>query len=108
MGTAVLVLVVAACGVASRAEPGQENAESVRGLIRDVQSSSFSGIGSLTIEDDKGATWVFEGRDVAIPGVTPSHLRDHMLLGLPVVVRFRRENGALVLSDVEDAPSGAP
>ena len=91
--TITLMFVIVACGGGESTEPsikGQKANElrTVEGLIQDVQSSSFFGLKSLAVVDDKGKSWQFEGEDIAIPGFAASHLREHMILGLRIVVTF--------------------
>jgi hypothetical protein len=72
----------------------------VRGLVVNVQAASFSLLGSFDLKADDGRSLSFavEG-DV---GVTPSHLREHMVLAEPVTVTYREARGALVATRVDD------
>ena len=105
-----LVFVAVSCAGGTPDSTGSQTPQpdgfaSVTGRIQDVKSSSFLAIGSVTLVDDEGVVWEFEGNDVAIPEFSPSHLRDHMLRGLPIVVVYRVEGGSLILVDVLDAPA---
>ena len=75
---------------------------SVTGLIQQVEPRSLLEIGSLTVVDGSGKVWVFEGGDTTPAGFGPSHLRDHMLSGIPVRVTYHREDGRLVIDDITD------
>ena len=57
---------------------------------------------SLTLVDENGTRWMFEARGRQVEGFTPSHVREHMVLGQPVRVTFHRENGALIINDITD------
>lgn len=98
LGAAVAVvgflLVLAACD-------GQSGA--VRGYVVDVQSASLLELTSVKIVDGGGKGWTFEARDFSDPAdFTPSHLREHMLLGEPVTIKYHEEDGVLVIDDIAD------
>lgn len=100
-------LIVGACGNGSAggSEPGASDVETVSGIIRDVQAASFLELDSLTVEDGSGVVWVLEGRGIALPGFNPSHLRDHMVMGLTVRVSYVEIDGSLLIVAIEDASS---
>ena len=81
---------------------GAEGAETVRGLVREVNARSLLELETLTVQDDDGTEWRLEARGKRFAEFTPSHTREHMVLGLPVTVTFHRENGALVLDEMAD------
>ena len=90
----VALLALGACG-------GQSGA--VRGHVVDVRSESLLEIESVEIMDGDGKRWRFEAREFSDPAdFTPSHLREHMVLGEPVTVRYRNEDGVLVIDDIDD------
>ena len=86
------VLSLVACGVKS----GE-----VRGTILNVDSSSILDLRSLDIRDETGASWHFEARK-RFSGFTPSHLRQHMVQGESVAVRYHKEGESLIIDDVTD------
>lgn len=103
----LLLFITVSCGGVSESnrdmEPPQDaQTHTVTGRISDVKSSSFFGIDSLTLADDRGVKWEFEGRDIVIPEFSPSHLRDHMLGGQPIVVEYRRDGESLVIVGISD------
>jgi hypothetical protein len=77
-------------------------AMSVHGLVQHIEARSLLQVGSLTVRDDDGRDWVIEGRGTEIAGFSPSHVREHMVLGQPIRVLFHREDGVLVLDDITD------
>ena len=91
-----------ACGGNSAGGPSTEAAETVQGFLQEVKSISLLELESLTLVDDKGTRWTFESHGRQVEGFTPSHLREHMVLGLPVIVTFHRGNGSLVINDITD------
>ena len=90
----LLAIGALACG------PSQEPTKEVRGVILEVQATSLTDLGSLVVRDQSGATWSFEGRGYR--GVSPSHLREHMVQGLAVTVRYHEEQGSLVIDAITD------
>lgn len=99
IGLGIVVGVAAGCGGGPEPAPLQT---SVTGLIQEVEPRSLLEIGSLTVVDGSGTVWMFKGGDRASAGFSPSHLRDHMLSGLPVRVTYHREDGSLVIDDITD------
>ena len=91
-------MLLAACG---------GDTERVLGRLTDVQSSGLLVLDSIEIIDDDGRHWVLEG-----PGdfghLTPSHLRQHMVLGERLEVTFHRvghrSGGRLVIDRLRDYP----
>ena len=100
---AVVALLIASlsCNRGSDQGPGGPVAETVSGLIRQVDSRSLLKVRSLTVEDDSGTRWVFEA-DQRFDDFTPSHLREHMVLGLRVAVTFHRDEGRLIIDALSD------
>ena len=89
-----LLLTLGACGSQSGA---------VRGHVVDVQSESLLELKSAEIMDGDGKRWRFEARGLSDPAdFTPSHLREHMVLGEPVTVKYHSEDGVLVIDDISD------
>jgi hypothetical protein len=74
----------------------------LQGAVIDVQVASFSQIASFKLRTDAGEVvdLIVEG-DV---GITPGHLREHMVLGQGVVVTVRRDGDLLIATHIEDAP----
>ena len=99
--TAFVFFLAAACG--SDAEESRTgDTETVRGLVRGLESTSPLELTSLTVVDESGLTWTFEARGRRFPALTPSHLREHMVLGQAVTVTFSRDEEGLVLEGLED------
>ena len=70
----------------------------VTGQVLNVEQSSMTIISSLTLEDDSGKRWTFEGGGI-FSGFTPSHLLEHRALGEPVTVEYE-ETGSGILQIV--------
>ena len=91
-----------ACGGDSDQPSAAPADEAVRGLIKEVKAASISELESLTLDGEDGTTWKFEASGQKFAEFTPSHLREHMVLGLPITVTFHREDGSLVVDDLSD------
>ena len=89
------LLIVGACGSASQARVRQ-----VRGLVVDVKADSLVRVDSLTIQDEEGSSWTFKA-EVPV-GFTPSHLREHQVLGQSVTVHYRETRDGLLVVSVMD------
>lgn len=69
----------------------------------DVQIASFTQIQAFSLRTNDGVTheFVVEGSI----GITPGHMREHMLLGDPVVVTVKYADGLQIATLVEDVPA---
>ena len=85
----------AGCGVSREREP-----QTVRGVLVDVAARSLTELRSFEVRTDDGRRLSFrvEG-DV---GMTPGHLREHMLVAEPVTVTYRESADGLVALHLED------
>lgn len=73
----------------------------VVGHVIEVTAKSLVEVETLTVVDDDGNTWVFNGGE--FPGFTPSHLEEHQALGEPVRVFYvTEEDGSLRIVRIED------
>ena len=85
----------AGCGVSREREP-----QTVRGVLLDVAARSLTELRSFEVrtEDGRRLSFRVEG-DV---GMTPGHLREHMLRAEPVTVTYRASADGLVALHLED------
>jgi len=79
---------------------GEVELRAVRGHVTSVEAASLLEIKLLTVVDEGGKTWEFTADRVL--EFTPSHLREHMALGQPVVVTYREVRGRLVAEGLSD------
>lgn len=70
-------------------------ADSITGLVVSVEQASVTTISSLTLVDDSGKEWKFEGSNT-FAGFTPSHLEEHAVLREPVTVEYERTAGGVL------------
>ena len=89
---AAAVVLTMACGGGDR---------TVRGVVVEVEARSFAEVAVLTIEEeDTGKVWTFQADGPV--GFTPSHIREHMMQGQAVTVRFRERDGLFVALLITD------
>ena len=78
------------------------------GLITDLVSRSLLDLDSIEVTDSDGTSLRFHARGRRFEEFTPGHVREHMLLGLPVVVTYRESDGILIIVEMMDAPVERP
>lgn len=76
--------------------------ESVRGLVVEVVAKSPIEVETLTLVDQQNTKLKFYSSGTTFSEFTLSHLREHMMLGDPITVRFERQNGFLLLKEIRD------
>ncbi len=94
------ILALAALGCGDQTGNVEVPTETVRGIIVEVQAESLTEIDYLVLEDESGASFLLGGGE--FPGFTPSHLREHMVLGVEAVVTFHRKDDRLVIDNIAD------
>ena len=72
----------------------------VRGQVVEVVARNFSELELLRIRDDEGREYVFETEGFV--GFTPSHVREHQLLGQSLLVTYEERGDTLVAVRLED------
>ena len=97
---AVMAMAIVLSGCGGGATGTQAVQQVVRGEIMDVKARDLLRIESLTVRGPDGRTWVFESRGPL--EFTPSHVREHMVLGHQVEVTFHEEDGVLVADRLAD------
>ena len=92
-------LLAASLAVACRVTPEPES-RSARGVLIDVAATSLTSVRSFDLRADDGRRLSFRAEgDV---GMTPGHLREHMVLGEPITVTYRESPDGLLALRVED------
>ncbi|MGY8879427.1 MAG: hypothetical protein ACKVKV_01990 [Dehalococcoidia bacterium] len=74
----------------------------VRGQVLSVEPASVTTISSLTIREDSGKVWTFDGAGI-FSGFTPSHLNEHKALQEAITVVYEElEPGVLTIVSIGD------
>ena len=73
-----------------------------RGLIQEVKSDSLKNYDFFILKDIDNNEYVFQQGNSNIIGFSPSHLREHMLLGLPVSVEYYIYDGSYIVINLYD------
>lgn len=73
----------------------------VTGAVVAAEGTSLTDLQSLEVRDASGRVWRFVGHGFV--GQTPSHLKQHIITGIPVIVTYEKQgDGTLVATRVED------
>lgn len=96
---ALLLLLSTAC-VGSEAVDDVTGAAHVRGQILEVVTRNIAEIELFTIRDNTKQEYTFITEGTL--EFTPSHLKEHQLLGQSVLVKYVEEGGRLVAVEIGD------
>ena len=72
----------------------------VTGFVVELESTSLVDLYSLTVVDESQREWYFLAD--GYKGFTPSHLKQHMLLGDQVLVIFHIESEEMLIDKIDD------
>ena len=72
----------------------------VRGQVVEVAARNFSELESLRVRDDRGREYQFTTEGFV--GFTPSHVKEHQLLGQSLLVTYRKRGDTLVAVALAD------
>ncbi len=73
----------------------------VTGTVVTAEGSGVTDLQSLEVRDAGGKVWSFAASGFV--GETPSHLKQHMITRVPIVVTYeRQQDGTLLATRVED------
>ena len=76
--------------------------DAVSGQVVSVVPASVTTISSLTIREDSGKVWTFDGAGT-FSGFTPSHLNEHKALQEVITVVYEEsESGVLTIVSISD------
>ena len=73
-----------------------------RCLIQEVKSDSLKNYDFFILKDIDNNEYVFQQGNSNIIWFSPSHLREHMLLGLPVSVEYYIYDGSYIVINLYD------
>ena len=79
----------------------------ISGVVVDVRADSLLKFESIEIRDAEGVIWHLLGDDFksqpTTHSFTPSHIREHMLHGLPITVWYKEDKtGRLLITAIQD------
>lgn len=96
------LLLSAGCGdYTSRDDTAQDAAaQQVRGQVIEVVARNFTELASLRIRDAAGQEYAFTTE--GFTGFTPSHVKEHQLLGQSLLVTYVERGDTLVAVRLED------
>lgn len=105
LGSLSALLIAAECQGGSRDDAGSAPLQ-VRGLITEVRARSPLDLELLQVTDERNTAWDFrpgaEGVLSSDHDYTPSHLRQHMVQGMPIVVAYREKDGVLMIVGISE------
>ena len=100
-GAILCLLLLAACGdKEAGANSSEPDNKWTTGVVLEIEAASLLELTALDVLDESGRRWHFVAG--GYKGFPPSHLREHMLQGLPVSVRYHESSGTLVMDEVTD------
>ena len=97
LAATVALLLLAALPGACVGSPGEME---VRGQVVEVVPRNFSELESLKIRTESGRVYHFETEGFV--GFTPSHVKEHQLLGQSILVTYVEKGGRLVAVALAD------
>ena len=75
------------------------------GLILEFAPRSLLEFESIKVVDEAGTVMEFHSGGRRFSHFTPSHLREHLVLGHGVVVSYREDDGVFHIVEITDAPA---
>ena len=97
-----LLIVAALISIALAVISIKRDYDSVRGQVVSVEAASVTTISSLTIREDSGEVWTFEGAGT-FSGFTPSHLNEHKVQQEAITVVYEElEPRVLTIVSISD------
>jgi hypothetical protein len=105
LGFLAVLLIAADCGDDGRGDT-QDLRLQVRGVVTEVQARSLLELESLRVVDEQNTVWDFRpgpnGVMAAGHDYTPSHLRQHMVQGEPIIVTYTEKDGVLTIVGISE------
>lgn len=101
LGFFAMIVTAASCGGET-----EEATLQVRGVVTDVQARSLLELESLQVVDEQDTVWEFRPGPQGVAGAghdyTPSHLRQHMVQGVPIIVTYTERDGVLTIVSISE------
>ena len=97
---AIAAIAVGTLGLLLSLGCGDAGSQQVRGQVIEVVARNFTELESLRIRDKAGQEYVFTTEGFV--GFTPSHVKEHQLLGQSLLVSYIRRGDTLVAVSLAD------
>jgi len=97
----ITTLLVMYSSFACYSENATKEIKQVSGYVVDVESLSLKQLKSFELIDQNDSKFIFIVQG-DLGKFSPSHMREHMLLGESVIVIYRTENGINIVESVND------
>ena len=106
VSTILLVLTIATAADCEDDSDDQTTSPSVfSGLILELVPMTLLEFESIKVVDEAGTVMEFHSGGRRFSHFTPSHIREHMVLGHGVVVSYREDGGVFHIVEITDAPA---
>ena len=106
VSTILLVLTIATAADCEDDSDDQTTSPSVfSGLILELVPMTLLEFESIKVVDELGAVMEFHSGGRRFSHFTPSHIREHMVLGHGVVVSYREDGGVFHIVEITDSPA---
>ena len=105
LGFLAVLMIAADCGDDGRGAT-QDQTLQVRGVVTEVQARSLLELEQLRVTDERNTVWEFRLGPEGVTGsghdYTPSHLRQHMVQGIPIIVTYMEKDGVLTIVSISE------
>ena len=106
VSTILLALTVAVAAACADDSDDQTTPPSVfSGLVLELVPRTLLEFESIKVVDEAGTVMEFHSGGRRFAHFTPSHIREHMVLGQGVVVSYREDGGVFHIVEITDAPA---
>ena len=105
LGFLAVLMIAADCGDDGRGAT-QDQTLQVRGVVTEIQARSLLELEQLRVIDERNTVWDFRPGSGGVAGsghdYTPSHLRQHMVQGIPIIVTYMEKDGVLTIVSISE------
>ena len=105
LGFLAVLMIAADCGDDGKGAT-QDQTLQVRGVVTEVQARSLLELEQLRVTDERNTVWDFRPGSEVVAGsghdYTPSHLRQHMVQGIPIIVTYMEKDGVLTIVSISE------